>query len=291
MGLADSLNAAMDFRFTRTAEPVYINFKAEDSFMLFVLATHSTRVAGSDERGPPIRPQTRQQNGNTSQQLGRRLALGVAPAQKRRAEEQYAHENRAEGETSTPEVEVNRPKAGGARPNRIESSRSPTEMPYASASSRAALTGTGGNGFEHNSFDMLPPPSQSQPLFLASQVSQRDLEIIREAGLGIEDMDADQLAEMLNEGEDFNLEETSPQAESTTIMKKPKENVTSDDNVDFCGVSDEDFDLCDVDFDMGPTQRGTTFQRAHNKVYPLPIRIALLLMNTFYSLFIVNTVL
>lgn len=138
----------MDFRFTQTAEPVYLDFKAEDSFMLFVLATHSTRVAGADERGPPVRPQTRQQNGNTSQQLGKRLALGIASAQKRRAEEQEAYENRAKGETSTPEVEVNRPKAGGARPNRIESSRSPTEMPYASASPRAAPAGIGGNGFE-----------------------------------------------------------------------------------------------------------------------------------------------
>jgi hypothetical protein len=51
----------------------------------------------------------------------------------------------------------------------------------------------------------LPPQSQSdpqQPLFLASQVSAADLDLIRSTGLGIEDMDAEEFAAMLDGGAD-----------------------------------------------------------------------------------------
>lgn len=253
--LADALVIPIDFRFTRSLEPVYLNFGADDSTMLFVLATHTVRGAGTDDAD--LQPRARPQNGNISQQHGRRLASGVAqPVKRGRPGEDGDAGSRAESEISAPGP--CRPRFG-TRPQRIESSRSPTELDLASTIASRALVDDHGGAAHDSLTDEIPPPSQSQPLFLASQLSQRDMDAIRESGLGIEDMDAEQFAEMLDcEGEEINFGLTPPRAESTTILngKLTQADATLEDELEFDDISE---------MDMGPTQRRTTTENYSEK--------------------------
>jgi cell cycle checkpoint control protein RAD9A len=193
--LADALSTSLDIRFTENEKPVYVNVEAEDCTMLFVIATNHLREAVDVPRSQVRRMQPAH--------AGSRIALGVAAAAKRPSD------TSGTPAPSRPRIstgnDANEPQHELDRSHR--SQRTPGTAPAASFSAMLQ-DGMDSNMFadEDTSNDTAcaPPPSQSQPLFLASQVSVADMEVIRQSGLGIESMDADEFAAMLEgDGEEI----------------------------------------------------------------------------------------
>ena len=104
------------------------------------------------------------------------------------------------------------------------------------------------------------PPDLDQPLFLASQLSSVDVDKIKESGLGIEAMNAEEFAAMLDaEGEEVNFD---PSPDSV-----PCGNGIDEGSATGQVLEDDDLEYMDSDEDstgMGPTQLDTG--SSHDKV-------------------------
>ena len=91
----------------------------------------------------------------------------------------------------------------------------------------------------------------AQPLFLASQLSTAQIEALRETGLGIEDMDAEEFAAMLDgEGEEVGV---NP---SLTSRTNPHRRSTKSQPESGSGSMRDELESDELieDIDMGPTQ-------------------------------------
>ncbi|KAH8108884.1 Rad9-domain-containing protein [Phellopilus nigrolimitatus] len=226
--LAESLFIPIDVRFTRPPEPVYISAEGDDCTMLFVIATNQVRGEDAD-----VQPQPRTRTNN---QATHRSASGM-PTARKRALEDDGHVGPARKLTV---VQQARNGPGTGSQHAPLQSRTDVDVRQ-----------------DHDSMGMapepepFPPPSQSQPLFLASQLSVADMDAIRESGLGIEDMDADEFAAMLDgEGEEVSLNRL-PQPPTTSNgnangNSRPGSGSAQEDELEY--------DELDEDSEMGPTQ-------------------------------------
>lgn len=168
------MSLSLDLRFTDPAAPLFIDVEGDSLEALFVISTSQVHGAVTGAPSQHYQP----------------------PANKKRErEEMPAEQNRAK-----------KPMKAAQRIERMESLPRSSQL----ASSPATVQPS------HRNITMPPPSfvplaaSQSQnlprePLFWpsSSQLSVADEAVLRETGLGIEDMDADELADMLEgEGEE-----------------------------------------------------------------------------------------
>ena len=207
IALADALNVPLDIRFTEPSEPLYIHADADDCQLLFIISTFQAR--GEEPPSDDVRS-TRAPSVAVAPPSNSRVAL---PSKKRERDEDNnpvegsmrpgtAASGRSESRKSA--RVVSRADSGDASTSRLSQQGNAYSRGAASQSTprpRTQITVRGTtNGLERlqPSQRDLPPPSQSQPLFLASQVSAADYAKIQSTGLGIENMDAEEFAAMLD---------------------------------------------------------------------------------------------
>lgn len=173
---ADSMALAVDLRFTDPAAPLFIDVEGDNSETLFVIST--SQVHGAI-------------NGTPSQNY-------AAPGAKKREREE------------TP-LEIKNKKSMKAVQSQAPAARQPVTRTQRAAPPQASSAGRS-QQYDHE----MPPPSfipargsspqkvPQEPLFLpSSQLSVADEEVLRSTGLGIEHMDAGELADLLDgEGEE-----------------------------------------------------------------------------------------
>ncbi|KAG5647049.1 hypothetical protein DXG03_001419 [Asterophora parasitica] len=171
---ADSMSLAVDLRFTDPAAPLYIDVEGDNSATLFVIST--SQVHGADAGAP-------------SQKY-------VAPGTKKRERDETPLELKNKKpmkavqkvEPQTPSVRHSLPRTPGYVPQQLPGSSGPSHM-------------------DASRYDDMPPPSfiparissprGKEPLFLPSSQASVHEEVLRSTGLGIENMDADELEAML----------------------------------------------------------------------------------------------
>ncbi|EJD07267.1 uncharacterized protein FOMMEDRAFT_164289 [Fomitiporia mediterranea MF3/22] len=242
--LADALNTPIDFRFTTSIQPVCISAEADGCNMLFIIATNPARAEDSNQQ--QARLKRSQTNGSS------RSVSGVPSARKRGLEEDTTTNSSARMRTT--------PRSSIVQQNGNASQRAlSTSAPRGSANGDIDFH----NGTEADNNALYDPGlEQSQPLFLASQLSAADIEAIRESGLGIEDMDAEEFAAMLDsEGVEVVVEKSAPTA------------LDADNTGDQMEVGSErakdelDHDDPDEDIGMGPTQLETGASLSSEKTF------------------------
>lgn len=247
--LADALNATIDFRFTTSKQPICINTDSDGCNMLFIIATNPAR----GEDGVPQSSAARHNQTNGRSNGTQRSASGVPVSRKRPLEDNSS----ANGSTR-----VRPPAVNGTRQNGLTSQRGLTMSRQATVNGETnfdmALDDDGPMLYND---DGGPPPSQ--PLFLASQLSAAEIETLRESGLGIENMDAEEFAAMLDgDGEEVG------QADSRSVPGTSSGNGT-ESQLDSGATSirdDSEYDELEEDVDMGPTQLQTAKPASSEKV-------------------------
>ncbi|KAF9050067.1 Rad9-domain-containing protein [Panaeolus papilionaceus] len=186
IAFADSMSASMDFRFTDPAAPLFIDIEGDSMGSLFVISTsqvhtgHPSSSTHSTVSGPNRkreRPQSANETPRIRKSMKAAMPIPLDTVQRR--------------QSSRPASSI----AGSMPPPSIIPKLAIPSAPSQRPTSRAET---------------------SEPLFLpSSQMSDAQLEVLRSTGLGIEDMTAEELTEML-EGEgvevDFSLPMTQPRA-------------------------------------------------------------------------------
>ena len=201
--------------------------------MLFIIATNPAHGKESDLQQERLR----KSQANNRNNGGHRSASGVPAPQKRVLEETATTNSSARLRTLPPEDD--------GRP---------------SQRARDAFARESGLNFRVGADDndaYNAGPEQSQPLFLASQLSRAEIEAIRESGLGIEDMDAEEFAAMLDgDGEEVSAGAVRG-AQSTSSAGRTDNRTESGSR----STTDEmEYDEFVEDTELGPTQleAGTT---------------------------------
>jgi len=197
VSFADSVLTTLNFRFTEPAEPLVIELDSDDTDSLFAISTSQVHPVTTD---------------NVSQQLRH---VSVSASRKRQRDEDDAS-------TTTPRASA--PLSGRRKPMKVVRRQ---DVQTAARSLAASDSQQGSRS--------MPPPSlplQSQqeleytqgtqthfqpyeePLFLqGSQLSAANEELIRSAGLGIENMTAEEVVEMMEcEGEEYEMPPTQQEA-------------------------------------------------------------------------------
>ena len=205
------MSLPLDLRFTDPAAPLFIDIEGDATETLFVIAT--TQV-----RGAPTATQTNN-NGNSS----------FNPNLKKREREQSS------SQTSRIKKSMKVVQRAGSQDLNIRSSstsrsgsRVPGSMPPPSIipginSSQMARSQGHNHDTSSSKFER-----KNEPLFLpSSQMSAADEELLRSTGLGIENMDAQELADMLEgEGEEVDFSYVSQPPKN---FKKLDKNVLHDE--------------------------------------------------------------
>ncbi|KAG6920247.1 hypothetical protein DXG01_005016 [Tephrocybe rancida] len=225
---ADSMSLSIDLRFTDPAAPLFMDVEGDSSESLFVIST--SQVHGAVTCTP-------------SQKF-------VAPNAKKRGREE------------TPlELNNKKPMKAVHRIDARTTSMPPSSMPRSASHALPASQGFSNVPHIHRtSNDAMPPPpfvpqhpqksqkAQQEPLFLpsSSQLSAADEEVLRSTGLGIETMDADELAELLDgEGEEVAFDFASQDPNYQNFLERP---LASDQQ------RPESFELEDDAAEIPPTQ-------------------------------------
>lgn len=286
----------MDIRLTDPIDPIYITLETDDCTILFIIATNPVR--GED----PTRvrnPNPRRIVSQASSRATNPVASGVPAARKRPFEE-----GAEEGEGSS----VIESSLRGRRDEEVSQSRRteprssfPTSFGISKRGRQSAeeeaetyqddpngLLGADDDGYgippPPQSQPQPQPPSQSQSLFLSSQLSQAQIEVIKESGLGIENMDAEEFAAMLddNEGEEITysqfgrnqnldgINHSTPKERQTELLSRSSKAYSgggSNDEIDELADDEEaeygdDYEV--IDDSLGPTQM--TLLSPENKV-------------------------
>lgn len=239
----------LDLRFTDPAAPLFIDIEGDATETLFVIAT--TQV-----RGAPTATQTNN-NGISS----------FNPNLKKREREQSS------SQTSRIKKSMKVVQPAGSQGLNIRSSstsRSGSRVP-GSMPPPSIIPGTNSSqmprfqGHNHNDTSSSKFERKNEPLFLpSSQMSDADEELLRSTGLGIENMDAQELADMLEgEGEEVDFSYVSQPPKN---FKKLGKNVLHDEmQVD----GPESFELVEDDI-LDETQsdditRVGSIQSVHSK--------------------------
>ncbi|PAV20230.1 cell cycle checkpoint control rad9a [Pyrrhoderma noxium] len=294
VSLGDSLSSTMDIRLTDPMDPIYITLETDDCTILFIIATNPVRGEDSTR----VRnPNPRRIVSQASSRATNPVASGVPAARKRPFEEG------PEGEGSS----VIESSLRGRRNEEVSQSRRteprssfPTSFGISKRGRQSALEEAdtyqddpnGLLGADDNRFGVPPPsqsepqpPSQSQSLFLSSQLSQVQIEAIKESGLGIENMDAEEFAAMLddNEGEEITysqfgrnqnldgINHSTPKERQTELLSRSSKAYSgggSNDEIDELADDEEaeygdDYEV--IDDSLGPTQM--TLLSPENKTF------------------------
>ena len=183
------MSLPLDLRFTDPAAPLFIDIEGDATEALFVIST-------SQVQGAPTAPQTN--NGNS----------GSNSNTKKREREQSS--------SQTPRIKkpmklVQPASSNGLNARSSSTSRSESHVP-GSMPPPFIIPGINlsqmphSQGHNHNDVSLLSE-RKNEPLFLpSSQMSAADEELLRSTGLGIEAMDAQELADMLEgEGEEVDF--------------------------------------------------------------------------------------
>lgn len=219
LALAETLSLNIDMRFTDPASPVFLEIDGDLAESLFVIST--TNTASIANNGTNSGAQTRAQQSR---------AASLQPKGKKRALEQDDEREREEDQWGI--------RDGDDRAASVSSSARRKPMKAVVPAERASVARELQGGPSNRSTPLrqtMPPPSfiprtsfpppaslpradsppppaptpsrKAEPLFLpGSQLSQAAEAAIRESGLGIEKMDADEFAAMMeDEGEEFDI--------------------------------------------------------------------------------------
>jgi cell cycle checkpoint control protein RAD9A len=217
----------LDLRFTDPAAPLFIDIEGDATEALFVIST-------SQVQGAPTATQTNNNGTSTSN-----------PNFKKREREQSS------SQTSRMKKSMKVVQPAGSQGLNIRSSatsRSGSRVP-GSMPPPSIIPGVNSSqmprsqGYNHNHTSSSQSERKNEPLFLpSSQMSAADEEILRSTGLGIENMDAQELADMLEgEGEEVDFSYVSQPPKN---FKKLDKNVLHDEmQVD----GPESFELVDDD--------------------------------------------
>lgn len=170
---ADSMSQPLEFRFTDPAAPLFIDLEADNVECLFVIST--SHIPGV-----------------TSTQKTNSQAIN---ARKR---------ERSESEVPRIKKSMKVVQPGNADNRLRETSRVPGSMPPPPMPPPSAVV-------NRSTFHAAASIQQDEPLFIpASQLSAKEEALIRSTGLGIENMNAAELAEMLEgEGEEVDFSHLS----------------------------------------------------------------------------------
>lgn len=191
IAFADSMSLALEIRFTEPALPLFIDVEGDAVDIMFVIST--SQVPGLS---------------NTNSQRNSQAANS-----KKRDREQSANET-PRIKRSLKAVEVAGPETLQSRSNSNSRSGShiPGSMPPPSfipnrGISQVPQSQEIGRNRVASSFDPRPSMQHKEPLFLpSSQMSAADEEVLRATGLGVESMDAHELADLLDgEGEEVDF--------------------------------------------------------------------------------------
>lgn len=228
----DSMTIPLDMRFTEPAAPLFIDVDGDGFDCLFVLSTN--QITGS---------QTSTQSQLTSTTNRKRERDDVALETPRLKKPMKAAQHVA-------------PSQVHARSDNRPPSRPPNSFPPAASGTLPMFSQP--PMAESTRRDMPPPPipawapsspavkessSDAEPLFLpCSQLSQAEVEVLRSTGLGIEDMNADEFAAMLeDDGEEVDFsdartklhqmgqEQSAPRADSLDLVVEFGATQSSDD--------------------------------------------------------------
>ncbi|KAF8160680.1 Rad9-domain-containing protein [Crassisporium funariophilum] len=192
IAFADSMSLPLELRFTDPAAPLFIDIEGDHSETLFVIAT--SQVQGAPTATQPI-------NGSSNpKKRERERTLSETPRIKKPMKLVQTADPDSLYSRSTPNLRRSESTVLGSMPP-------PSIIPRPSFSQVPQPDGLGQN-------PSMSYPEKSEPLFLpSSQMSAADEEVLRSTGLGVELMDADELAEMLDgEGEevDFSYASQAP---------------------------------------------------------------------------------
>ncbi|KLO17135.1 hypothetical protein SCHPADRAFT_994599 [Schizopora paradoxa] len=171
---ADGMSVLMELHLAAPSEPLCIRAATDDCEMQFMISTMQVRGAEDEPR-----PSAAQQAAN------RVVSSSNGSVRKRGREEEETPARRKQQIRKS--MKVVEKSDGSAANGDVSRSR-------ASVSQRSAASA-------------FPEPEASQqPLFLASQLSTAAVNAIRESGLGLEEMDADEFAAFMDdEGEDVDF--------------------------------------------------------------------------------------
>lgn len=229
---ADSMSQPLEFRFTDPAAPLFIDFEGDNVECLFVISTSQVHGVTASTQ-------------NTSNQ-----ALNAR--------------KRERSESGTPRIKKSMRVVQAANPDEQSTrTRAPESMPPPSMPPSVAKRFTfhatalhGPNQVAGPGLGELTPCEE--PLFLpASQLSAADQAVIRSTGLGIEAMDAAELAEMLEgEGEEVDFSHMSqpgmPSLSQTMLFNDDGMQIDEHDSLEL--VDDSGLDA---------TQSGRTEKACH----------------------------
>ena len=188
---ADSLSQSLEFRFTDPAAPLFIDLEGDNVESLFVISTsqvHGVTTSTQRTSSQAVNTRKRERSGSEAPRIKKSMKV-VQPANGERYDNQLRQNSRAPGSMLPPSAPL------------------PSIIANRSTFNAAASHG----------FNQVPGPSGSEwarrdePLFLpASQLSVAEEAVIRSTGLGIETMNAAELAEMLEgEGEEVDFSHVS----------------------------------------------------------------------------------
>ncbi|KAG6896798.1 hypothetical protein C0992_005948 [Termitomyces sp. T32_za158] len=191
---ADSMSIAIDLRFTDPAAPLFMDIEGDNSEGLFVISTSQVHGVGT---------------GSSSQNY-------VAPNTKKREREE------------TPlDIKNKKPIKAVHRVDPCTPSVPPSfgRLPgHTPTTPQAAPSHARPQDMTNNATALGQLQLPQEPLFLpsSSQLSSADEEILRATGLGIENMDAKELAELLDgEGEEVTFDFTAQDPNDHNLLERP----------------------------------------------------------------------
>ncbi|KAG6866765.1 hypothetical protein C0991_011424 [Blastosporella zonata] len=253
------MSLSIDLRFTDPAAPLFMDVEGDNSESLFVISTSQVHGAIT---------------GTPSQNY-------VAPNMKKRERE----ETSLDLKNKKPMKAVNRmdPRMPSVPPFM------PHSAGHAPPRSQAALN----ERREQDTFDdAMPPPSfvpqhpetpqkeHQEPLFLpsSSQLSTAEEEVLRSTGLGIESMDAEELAELLDgEGEEVAFDFASQDPKYHQFLERPRDS----DNP----VLPESFELENDLAEIPPTQNSEDAKVNRIDLFPAEFVWLIFSLKMFQALF------
>lgn len=261
IGFAESLALPLDMRFTDPAAPLFIEVEGDISETLFVISTsqvhgtdaplgHAENMQPRGKKRERESAEPHQPNGNGAARSSSTSSGLVAPNSARKKPMKVVV--RADRESVARDGQESR------RDTSLLESMPPPSLPYAPSNlfaPRASFAGP----VSPPPATPLPPVSQREPLFFpGSQLSQAAEAALRESGLGIENMDAEEFAAMMDdEGEEVGVVQPEPQpmAEQGDADMDEERDELDDDEV----MRESSFDLYDDgETQLGPTQGDTS---------------------------------
>jgi len=200
---------SLDFRFTDPAAPLFIDVEGDNVDTLFIISTSQVQGGTLGSQGTSSQVvNTRKRERDRSESETPRLKKPLKVVQEVDSEMGRHHSNYSRGTSRIP----------GSMPP-------PSTIP-----NRSTFHAIASQGLTYGSMSRSENPRQDEPLFLpSSQLSVTALEVIRSTGLGIENMNAAEIAEMLEgEGEEVDFSHVSQPPLNINQQSQDLENMQLD---------------------------------------------------------------